>query len=61
MFSKIKSYFTESYQELKKVNWPTRSETINLTLVVIGFSLAIAIFLGVLDMVFSFGLTNFIL
>ncbi len=54
--SKLKAYFTESYQELRKVNWPTRQETIRLTVVVIVFSLAVAIFLGLLDMVFSYGI-----
>ncbi|MFA7201551.1 MAG: preprotein translocase subunit SecE [Candidatus Paceibacterota bacterium] len=58
--SKIKSYFSESYQELRKVNWPTRKDTIHLTIVVIGFSLSVAIFLGILDMMFSYGIKWFI-
>lgn len=60
MIQKIKNYFIESYHELKKVNWPTKSETAKLTIIVIGFSLAIAIFLGILDIIFSQGLQIFI-
>ena len=52
----LRAYFSESYKELRKVNWPTRKETIRLTVIVIVFSLAIAIFLGLLDIVFSLGL-----
>ena len=35
--------------ELRKVTWPTREETRNLTIVVIGISAAIGIFLGSID------------
>lgn len=61
MISKIKTYFTESYNELKKVNWPTKSETVNLTLIVIGFSLIVALFLGLLDILFSYILSQVVL
>jgi len=54
MFKKLLTYFQESRLEFKRVNWPTRKETIRLTLLVIGFSLAIAIFLGILDMFFQY-------
>ncbi len=52
MFEKIGNFVRESKQELKKVNWPTREETIRYTLFVIGFSVLLAAFLGVLDFVF---------
>ena len=42
----------ESKQELKKVNWPSRKETIKLTVFVIIFSLLVSAFLGALDVVF---------
>jgi len=61
MISKIKEYFKESYYELKKVNWPTKNETVRLTIVVIGFSLAVAAFLGLLDIVFSYLFSQIIL
>jgi preprotein translocase subunit SecE len=54
MFSKIIQYIKESKDELKKVVWPTKQQLINHTLVVIGISLAVAAFLGIID----FGLTK---
>jgi preprotein translocase subunit SecE len=50
----------ESRQEFKRVNWPTRQETIRLTLIVIGISLLFAAFLGILDMVFTYLLETFL-
>lgn len=38
--------------ELSKVVWPTKQETIRLTLLVIVVSLAVGFFIGGLDMVF---------
>ncbi len=45
----ILKYFQDSREELRKVSWPTRPETINSTLIVIAFSLAVAAFLGAAD------------
>lgn len=53
--SKITSYFSESVAELKKVTWPTKKETYNYTLLVIGISIGVAIFLGLLDFIFAQG------
>ena len=39
--------------ELKKVTWPTPDETRNLTIVVIGISLALGLILGGIDLVLS--------
>lgn len=49
------NYLQESYQELQKVTWPTRSQAVKLTLLVLGFCLATAVVIGVLDFVFSSG------
>ena len=51
-------YFRETWFELKKVSWPTRSEAINLTLIVIAVTSFLAIVLGLMDWLFStaFGL-----
>jgi len=54
MFEKITSYFKESYVELKKVNWPTRKETVRLTVIVIIISLVVSLFLGSFDILFSY-------
>jgi preprotein translocase subunit SecE len=53
MFNKITSFIREARVELHKVNWPTKQQTINYTLVVIGLSIAVALFLGGLDLVFQ--------
>ena len=42
--------------ELKKVTWPSRNETIRLTLVVIGISLIIGIYIGIIDVLLTKGL-----
>lgn len=39
--------------ELRKVNWPSQRETINLTAVVLAFSIAVGLFLGGVDFVFQ--------
>ncbi|MFH1508782.1 MAG: preprotein translocase subunit SecE [bacterium] len=54
IFNKITDFFKESYIELKKVVWPSRSEVIRHTLIVIGVSLVVAIILGVFDYVFTY-------
>lgn len=60
MFSKVKAFWDESRQEFKRVNWPTFSEATRLTTIVIVFSLAIALLLGVLDSGFTYLLGKFI-
>ena len=54
MFDKLASFLQESKQELSRVNWPTREETIRLTAVVIFLSLLVAAFLGALDFMFTY-------
>ena len=49
MFSKFTNYLKASQKELKKVTWPTREETTNHTILVVGISLAMAAFLGTID------------
>ena len=59
--SKIIIFLKEVRLEMKKVNWPTRQETIKKTLVVIGISVAVAAFLGTLDFIFTTLLNKFVL
>jgi len=56
----IISFVKEAKAELKKVNWPTKQQTINYTLVVIGLSVVIALFLAGLDYIFGLGLEKII-
>lgn len=39
--------------ELKKVQWPTRQETIRLTVIVITISLIIGIYIGIIDVLLA--------
>lgn len=59
--SQITQFLREAKAELLKVNWPSRNQTINYTLIVIGISIAIAIFLGGLDYFFEYLLKNFVI
>jgi len=46
---KIINYFVSSWGELKKVSWPTKNQTINYSLLVIGLSVGFAVFFSSLD------------
>jgi len=46
MFGKLSNYIKDTRNELKHVNWPTKKQTINFTILVIGVSLAVAVFMG---------------
>jgi len=52
----LANYIKTSVAELKKVVWPSKRETTQHTLLVIGISLAVAAFLGALDYIFNWGL-----
>jgi len=59
MLTKLVSFLQESKQELGRVNWPTKQETVKLTLVVIVMSLLVAFFLGAMDFIFTYLLEKF--
>lgn len=54
-------FFTEAKGELVKVNWPTKDQLIRYTILVIAISLAVAVFLGALDTLFSYLVETFLL
>lgn len=56
----VKLFLDEVRLEAKKVNWPTRSETIRKTLIVLGFAIAIAVLLGTFDVFFAALLKRFL-
>lgn len=58
--NKLSAYVKSSYEEMKKVTWPSKKETTNYTILVIVFSLAVALFLGLLDYLFNLGLAQII-
>ena len=57
----IIKFLKEVRLETKKVNWLTRQELLNYTLVVVGFMLAMALFFGAIDYGFSLLLQKFVL
>lgn len=61
MGNKLINFIKEARIELTKVNWPTKKQTVNYTLIVIGISVVVAIFLWGLDKIFSYFLEKFII
>ena len=59
--NKLIIFIKEAKEELLKVNWPSKKQTLNYTLIVIGVSLAVAAFLGGLDYIFNYLLKVFII
>ena len=55
------SFLKDVKMELSKVNWPTREQTIQYTLVVVGLSLFLAVFLGLVDIGLEALLSKFVL
>ncbi|PLX28114.1 preprotein translocase subunit SecE [Candidatus Parcubacteria bacterium] len=55
MANKLTNYIKGSIEEMKKVTWPTKKETQSYTILVIGISVAVALFLGAVDFVFNQG------
>lgn len=51
--NRLVRYFKETRTEVRKVVWPTRRQATNLTLIVLGVTMAMSVFLGVLDYVFQ--------
>jgi preprotein translocase subunit SecE len=49
----IVKYFKGTRAELRKVTWPTREETKTLTTIIVIVTVAMAIFLGLLDYLFQ--------
>jgi len=50
------NFATDVIDELKKVTWPTKAETIRLTTIVIIVSLIIGLYVGIIDVLLAKGL-----
>ena len=46
-------YFKEVRSEMSKVVWPSREQATNLTMVVLAVMVVMALFLGILDLLFG--------
>ncbi|MBU1104794.1 preprotein translocase subunit SecE [Candidatus Parcubacteria bacterium] len=53
MRNPITTYITEVKSEVSKVSWPTKKETIRLTVIVVVVSAIVATYLGALDFLLS--------
>ena len=61
LFARIKKFFKDVRNELRKVNWPTRKELTVYTGVVLVTVFIVATFVGVVDLLFSRIISFFIL
>ncbi|MEI7890778.1 MAG: preprotein translocase subunit SecE [bacterium] len=59
--NKAIQFFLEAKAEMLKVNWPTKKQTINYTLLVVAVSVIVAGFLGGLDWIFGYILKTYII
>lgn len=56
----IFNFFREVKGEMKHMSWPTKSQTISYTLLVIVISVALAAYVGVFDHIFTLGIEQLI-
>lgn len=47
------NYFKDVKAEMRHVSWPTRTQTIIYTIVIIAVSLGVSLYLGLLDYLFA--------
>jgi preprotein translocase subunit SecE len=52
VLTRFRRYLQESWSELKKVSWPTRTQVRNLTVLVFAISAMVGLFIAVWDFVF---------
>lgn len=57
----IITFVGETRQELKKVQWPTRQETVRSTIVILAVSVAVAIVTGAADYALTWVVENVLL
>jgi len=60
MIEKIQKFVGEVLSEMKKVSWTTRRELVDSTLIVILSSFILGAFVGIVDFLFSRGVTMII-
>lgn len=54
MWEKISTFVKDVRSEFAKIAWPTREDLVDSTSVVLVFSAAFAVFIGLFDLVISF-------
>ena len=53
LFARIGKWFRELKSECRKIVWPTKKQLVNNTIVVFVFVAICAVFIGLLDLIFS--------
>jgi len=57
----LQSYIKDTKGELRHVNWPTKEQTINFTIVVVILAVFVGILLGFFDFIFTSLLKMFVI
>jgi len=57
--TRIRRFIAEAISELRKVSWPTLPQTRNLTVLVFTVSIAVGVFVAVVDTIFK-GVIGFV-
>lgn len=54
---RLTKYFRDTAAELRQVSWPTQRQAMLYTVLVIGISAVVAMFVGAFDFIFSKGIS----
>ncbi|MDX1535457.1 MAG: preprotein translocase subunit SecE [Candidatus Spechtbacterales bacterium] len=60
-FYSLVRFLREVKIEMKRVNWPSKKEILNYTIVVIAISVAVGVYLGGLDIFFQWILGRYVI
>jgi preprotein translocase subunit SecE len=61
IIQKIKMFFKEGWVEMKRVSWLSQKDVLKYTLIVLGITIVVAVFLGGLDYIFTSIIKLFVL
>jgi preprotein translocase subunit SecE len=56
----LSRYFRDTFAELRQVAWPTQSQALKYTVLVIAISAFVALFVALFDYVFSLGINSIV-
>jgi len=56
----LSKYFRDTFAELRQVAWPTQSQALKYTVLVIAISAFVALFVALFDYVFSLGINSLV-
>lgn len=56
----VTKYFRDTFAEMKHVSWPSQSQTLKYTGLVVAISVFVALFVAAFDYVFSLGINSLV-